>query len=398
MRRLSIWVAAIPISAIVFSPGAVVASDGIPDELERGLQESARLLSPLSLRWERRRSSRHSLDELLPRIGYPATSREVLEPEFVELRWNSPMFWESIDLCVIGYDSGRSPPGPVKSRLVITRSFDGNYWYEGQPPDPPGTPFGRHDGDLAVRTLEWMRSNRSDAVPIRREYLYFAGYDLPSTLDDIGADAQSLVLRCRAGAGTTGRVTSRELEGDRWKIDCTDDRGKRHSFTIDRSLGCAVVSWSRRDSGGRLLLDAQSSGFQQIAGKPLWLPKVCKVAHYTWESTAHQPEADPLLVQEYLVTSTDSADLGQTDFRLRIDIPGTHVADASLPGAEDQPDQHVHYTIPADPKQLDAGIGAARDGDRESSRPVWRLIGLNLGVVVLIVVIRLAYKRWVKAR
>jgi hypothetical protein len=378
---------------------APAAAAAIPREVEVGLQRSAKALSPITLHWERRRRSSHALDELLPKIGYPPTSHEVLEPEFVEFKWNAPMFWESTDLCVIGFDRSKSPPRPVPSRLVITRSFDGDYWYEGQPPDPPQTPFGRHDGNLDVHMLEWLRSTRPDAMPVRREYLRFAGYSLPSNLDELGSDAKSLVLRCAAPRDNESRVICRELDSHRWEIECPADASGTYRFVVDRSLGYAIVSQSERDADGRLLLDVECSEFAQVAERPLWLPRICEVANYTWETNPRHIETEPLIQQEYILTAVEPTELSQADFKLRIDIPGTYVADASLPGARNQPDKHLRYTIPANPKQLDDAIKAAQSGGATPpSRLVWRLLLINACVIMLIIGISRIFRKrfWTK--
>jgi len=124
------------------------------------------------------------------------------------------------------------------------------------------------------------------------------------------------------------------------------------------------------------------SDFENVPGRSLWLPRRCEVSHYRWESKPKTVKESPLIVETYIVSRVSGAPLAQDDFRVEINIPGTDVSDASLPGAENKPDKHVHYTFPANRDELDAAIKG--EFPVTASRHLrWRVIAVNVAMLLI---------------
>lgn len=139
---------------------------------------------------------------------------------------------------------------------------------------------------------------------------------------------------------------------------------RRYDFFFDPKIAYAVRRVEIRDDDGQLLSRSDCSEHEQLGGRPLWLPRLCRVQEYTYESLYDEETAvpyvfpSPLYINEFKVTDFDVTPWPDDRFMLRYSRPGTRINDATVPGTTGQ--HGISYRIPADPKQLEDVIAAAQ--------------------------------------
>lgn len=138
---------------------------------------------------------------------------------------------------------------------------------------------------------------------------------------------------------------------------------RRYDFLFDPKIAYAVRRLEIRDDDGHLLSRSDCNEHEQLAGRRLWLPRLCRVQEYTYENLYDEetvPYVFPsaLYINEFKVADFDVTPWPDERFMLRYSTSGTRINDATVPGTTGQ--HGISYRIPADPKQLDAVIAAAQ--------------------------------------
>jgi hypothetical protein len=138
---------------------------------------------------------------------------------------------------------------------------------------------------------------------------------------------------------------------------------RRFEFFLDPKIAYAVRRFETRDDDGRLLTRSDCTEHEQLHGRALWLPRLCRVEQYTFQDL-HDEETlvpyvfpSPLYVSEFRVTTFDVKRWPDERFVLQY-APGTNVNDATLPGTKGQ--DGISYRLPADPQQLENVIAKAQ--------------------------------------
>ncbi len=176
---------------------------------------------------------------------------------------------------------------------------------------------------------------------------------------------------------------------------------RRFDFYFDPERGYAVRHLDTRDETGRLLTRSDCTEHEQMTDRDVWLPRRCRVEHYTFVGMEDQVFGSPLYADRYEVSAFDLKPWPDERFELKYTTPGTRVNDKTFP--EVKGDFGVTYEIPANPQQLDEVIAAARgkylaEANADKRSHTFRILFLVLnGVGLSVLVIYLVVHRRKKA-
>jgi hypothetical protein len=112
-----------------------------------------------------------------------------------------------------------------------------------------------------------------------------------------------------------------------------------------------------------LLQRTDCSQFEQLAGRPLWLPRRVETQLYEWFSLPGATLPDGLLSQVTTVSAYDGSRVPDETFRLNYTEPGTIISDATDPAGAKLKNGTVSYAIPQRLADLPAVIERARRGE-----------------------------------
>jgi hypothetical protein len=133
----------------------------------------------------------------------------------------------------------------------------------------------------------------------------------------------------------------------------------RYTYYVDPALHYAVRQFERSYLPNTLLSRTVSSDFQQVPGRPLWLPRRMETEVHEMPNLPGIALADSFLTDVMEVSAYDFGRVLDNTFTLDQSKPGTSILDFSDPAAKG-PDGSIHYEVPAGPEQLAAVIDRAR--------------------------------------
>jgi len=138
---------------------------------------------------------------------------------------------------------------------------------------------------------------------------------------------------------------------------------RRYVFYLDPELHYAVRRFEQSYRPNALLTRSDCSGFEQISGRQLWLPRRVETQLHEYYSVPETVLKDAFLSRIVEVTAMDGNRVPDETFKLDYTTPGTMVRDATDPAAAKSKDGYVSYTIPARPEDLPGVIERARNGE-----------------------------------
>jgi hypothetical protein len=405
------------IGVLAFSGGRSVAAEpAIPDEVRAALRENGEQLSPVTITYTRKLTTRIGRQEVLERLRL---KHRKVDDFFFESKHR--MSWQ--DGKIHTYQT-QYMPGDSAAALEDEASFDGKVLYSG-----------RHGAVQATLFKRWMSKVMKDEPAsqyLRQDYLRAAGIHFPMITEWDHPRAKSVVLyqlenegvlesveKEGAPGGELLRVTlvapgivkesvknvDLKKEEELLKVSReTPARQKeliealrrqlvsdphRFVYYLDPAQHYAVVrweEWERRPS--RLVRRYENSRFQQLAGRQVRLPQHSEIRIHQF---AHMPGtyvADSFLSEVFEVSAMDTATISDDRFVLAFNDPGTYIRDGTLPEAEKDPEGYISYTIPARMADLDDVIRRARNGEQFSPfLPPRPTSGLTQGFIIANVVV-----------
>lgn len=370
-RNASFRIAAV-IAAAIAPWSAATRAAAPPAELVEALKRNADALSPLTVKWVQQLGSDATLEEWLRKVKYEAYNVDEFTPVDVVYAWQDGMSYfqekkltTDISSAITIGDDGRAHartdvvftdlPRELSDREAacnLSKSFRGQHREYGL----------AHDGAAATLSIDRV----DDPKYFGRENKFFnttyfeqAGFAIPRAISELRNGAPSLPLYLLDhGADFTGIY-----EASTAGVDCVvielQDQNLRKRFFLDASRAHAVLRREELSESGQLTAVAEMRDFVKFSDPDLWLPKHCDVAYHTWWTIPDVVTDEPLATLKIDVSDINKEKIPLDRFTLAYTTPGTHVADATLPQAEDTPDEVVNYTVPANPRDLDAAIDAA---------------------------------------
>jgi hypothetical protein len=310
---------------------------------------------------------------------------------------------------------------------VLEHAFDGSNYFIGRPPLSSIA----HQPSLTKIDVRWLVARDPKAPWVSAVYLELAGFSIPSTSAELSRReaVQSRILKlvaagarfisCRdvtAGASRVARVEIEVSDPDgvppegldrsrtqlRWQSEGLSKRQieegleamkrrfappakKRLIFHLDPQRNFAVARYEERKASGAVLFSAINDDFYQLPGRDLWLPRSCRVTHYTGEHTLF---TEPVLESTVRVRSIEVSRQSEGIFTLNYSSPGTKIHEQLADGSRES------YEIAAKPADLFQAISRARDSriltkPSNSTRYWWSFLvvgaSLTLAAIVLTV-------------
>jgi hypothetical protein len=373
--------------------GSRAEGAGLPDGIARELGKNADSLGPLTLEWERAKTSDFPVPDVLAKLHYPKTALDVMGASRSRFMWDGGKFygsfWTHGHVALIPDGKGGFEPDLKRPPEVYHQelSFDGEVLYNGSPA-----------GDQPMITIDPL-----DKVPdylatvrmTRQDYLYEAGYILPDYPKDLRekVPASSLILSLISQGAEVARCEEELAGGPRMLFVELQKAGRTYRFRLDPSMGYAVRRREERLESGRLAVAVDCDDFAKLPRSGLWLPRRVEA---TWHCRPEEPRLvtdKRLVVDSYKVTELRDDPIPESQFALRYEKPGTFVADSRPSGSEKQPGGRVSYRQPADPGDLDEVIQTALGGGA-SPRSRWSSLRVAVVVHVAILAALAAFLLW----
>jgi hypothetical protein len=222
---------------------------------------------------------------------------------------------------------------------------------------------------------KWLPKNDDpQASYFQNDYFRAADVRLPVRIKELTASwhPQSELLALLAAGGRVETVGPIQIEGCALvRVQLTVHRLEennsplwRYDFYLDPERGYAVRRLEIWDEGGRLLVRSNCTEFEQLSGRLLWMPRLCRVEEYTVAATQDKENSipaifsSPLYVKLLRVNAFGAQPWPDDRFQLKYTTPGAYVNDASFP--ETSGKDGVFYQIPANPQRLDEVIAVRR--------------------------------------
>lgn len=409
----------------IASACGVCEAQQLPTTIRQSLVENARTLDPISIVWVQQLKPTLSPDDTVSRLGIESPPPEILFSRIERA--------VSVQKGLVYSKTIRANDARVAD--VSEHSYDGQVLYLGRP--EVRLPDGGLQPNLAKMSVARLSREDPDSIWVDSDYLYAAGYVLPSTAKEFKERmaVTSRIVRLLELGGTLVSTGDSTLEGrkiTRVEIEAPDEEAtfarkidaketerklraalvpeaqiaknlaalerlkhlparKRYVFYLDPSLGYAVVRHEERRMDNELLAMGENLKFRRIERSSLWLPEECRTSYYTWPTAGGALFAEPLISLAVNVKSI-SLDLQPPEkFSLNYTTPGTLVLDKTADEGS------VDYQVPASPADLDEVIRRARgDGILAARGTVqrywWILIAAGLVMILLAMLI------WRRAR
>jgi hypothetical protein len=372
--------------SLVSETASIAAEDSkLPEDLRVLFKTNTDLLNPIEITWKRTRHSRLAEDELMDQIGLPRYAKHDFFAEFLTTyKWQDGMAYELI-LGSIADRIPKAPSDPVKTvPFGAECSFDGERIYMGTP-EQTRVKIGKQP-TLKIDSLADPKFAQPLQKLFKSTYLSTAGYWMPSVIGELGHPAKHIVLYLLNNGAeliSARSVSSQNTELFEVKLEETD---LVHVFLFDPEKGYAMRQHKEIvKASGQIARIIDCANFQKAREPSLWLPNVCHINHFTWETVFPKCTAEPIVVETLELVSLKTSPIPQNEFVLTYTTPGTFVGDSTLPEARNSLGGVVGYRISANPDTLKDGINAARqqlDGSFAARR--WLII-LNLIVIILLV-------------
>lgn len=344
------------------------AAAEIPEPVRQALESNARSLSPITIAWERTRTS----DLPRPRALSLMHSSSLFLPHQSRFLWDNGRYFIRIVNRSYRLDiqpDGRTTEltdGPV-STAEVDQTFDGEKRYSLTKIDSAGVA-----GILIIDRPAHHITNKQNITYLSPDFFNHVGFHFPERAEDYEAKrpAKSLPLYLVEQGASVIEVGREEVDG----VSCTAlvlrSGTAEYRFVLDPAKGYAVRRRIDKTPSGELAVRADCSDFAQLSGSRLWMPRKVEVEWHSWPGVLAKPVKEVVVRETFRVSELKSEPIPPEQFVLKPDQPGTDVADSTVEGRKDSQGR-VNYVVPADPSRLDEVIRDAASGNAPE-RTIWR--------------------------
>ena len=348
----------------------------IPQNVDESLRHNVMALSPVTVEWERTRTSFLSAQEIVKRLELPAHLIDILAPQESTFAWQERKFFASIrrnqvKVNVEGEYELDQPFEMIEQQVA----FDRMVFYNGAPNEGLG-----NASIIKEHVERVLLKEDPDHMFGGDEYLKEAGFQLSQRADmsdEVPRHALHEVLDDAVVEIVEPRTADRH---DCLAVRMVRPTGESVEFVLDRKREFAVRERLERSSDGSLLIHAKCGQFQRLRPKSdLWLPRRITVDRYQLSVSNSQP-----LMTDVYTAKVSGHSIPDSTFSPHYDAPGTFVTDTTVPGVD-----RVSYQVPARPSDLDAAIEAAVERQQFSPKSrFWRskkfMLYGNLGLCAVV--------------
>ena len=362
------------LGAVVFVPTTARAE--IPPEVRQALQDNVRALSPITVVWEERRGSELSVHAWLRKIKASPLGVDSFLPKTITYCWQDGMSYSSVFETKVNITDAVIVDDAEKMKIRVKPGVDLDKLPRVEEDREAAcnledlfTGEGNHTraarGALPsfdVDPIDDPKIHPPDGRVFSPTYFHEAGFVLPHTIAMQKVGAKSLPLALIDEGATVIKAEEVSLGGHVSFLIELEDKGRRKRFYLDPSRDFAVHRREELTPAGQPLVIAQMRDFVRFRNPDIWLPKRCDVNYYTWRTNPEMITEKRLTYERFVVQKIQKEPIPVERFTLNYTMPGTLVADASIPQAKELPEGYVSYEVPADQRDLDAVIQHSIDG------------------------------------
>jgi hypothetical protein len=351
------------------------------------LRDNAETLGPITVVWTAQRECKGSPTALLKSLGLPEGDLSFFEVRRTRYVYDDGKTYTYRTLPFVPHDPAapQATGGSAVQYATSEASFDGEKLFatSGKSEDAEAV--------LSVNTPASLAKKAPTRLVTVPGYFREAGFALPSTAADYerAPHARSWVfVLCEAGKE---RVESAKLDGVACLKVSVADSSRRFEFYLDPTMHYAVRRRDEKLSDGKLALRSTGADFSQVPETNLWLPRTCQIEYYTHDTKGDAVAAKPIYEERISVEDVSHAAVDGRLFSLdqKLEQAGTVVLNRTL--TEDG--SAIRYVIPADRRDLDRVIAAARKGETYVPEPRGWLVWLMAFNFVLFTII-VGYALW----
>ena len=344
------------------------------DKVVRDLDSNTAGVRQLSVSWERSRSSKLALDDLLKLIATP-DDKDFFLPEFNTVIYQQGKIWRN-----------RTSKDWSDGRLYDRNddhAFDGKLLYFSDST--------REFPVIGILDLDYLATRNSDNFVFYCEFLEAAGYKVYNRFGTIHQPPESELLHLvNHGAEVTGIRLDNVETSTCLSVIVTTQEG-RVAFWLDVDKQYAVRKRVSYNYLGKKLTTTVNSEFAEINSPHVWLPKRSVVSHYTWPTIPDNISSDPIVLTDIVVKDLSQKVWPPERFVINATRPGSFVMDSrpeasKMPGAARRDNKLglIHYRLNASPEDLARAVAV--------NRSRWRRIFIGVGLPALLLTLFVAYR------
>ncbi|MCA9078648.1 MAG: hypothetical protein KDA93_26720 [Planctomycetaceae bacterium] len=158
---------------------------------------------------------------------------------------------------------------------------------------------------------------------------------------------------------------------------------RNYTFWLDPDMRFAIRASEIRNNHGQLLVESRCEDFEHLPERNVWLPRLCTVRHFSYDTVPGRLFQDPILIEEARVSSIDLSPIEASRFVLNHTEPGTVINDGTASGAANEPGGYLRTVIGEKEKEVDP---LRVDDVNPPKASTWRwFVSVNiLGLIVLV--------------
>lgn len=373
------------------------AAAEIPEPVRQALESNARSLSPITIAWERTRTSDLPRSRAMSLLAGQSTAPSALFlPQKWRFLWDNGRFYTHLtfySMHLKAEPDGRSTElteePPDEMRIEVT--FDGQKRYCGTKSPMRAA----SEANLAIDTPTNLRINQPRVTFLQIEFFDQAGFHIPGRTEDYEAKrpAKSLPLYLIEQGASVIEVGREEVDGVSCMALVLRSGTAENRFVLDPAKGYAVRRRIEKTPPGGLAVRSNCSDFAQVPGSGLWMPRKVEVEWHTWPGVLAKPVKEAVIRETFRVSELKSEPIPPEQFVLKYNEAGTTIADSTIEGKKDS-DGWVVYRVPADPSRLDEVIKAAASGQKyEPTIVSFRKYFILVNVLLFLILIGVVWWR-----
>ena len=317
------------------------ASAKLPVDLRSAMEANAAAVTQLHVDWTQTRSSPLPLQDLMKTLA--ESNGALFHSRKATYVRSGTRFYM--------LDDYKTDVGGIIRPQRQHYAFDGIKLRIGS--DDPGT-----HNCFSVDTPEhYQKVLPPDAWVFYTEYFDAAGIHIGNRCAELFEPPTSLPLWLLESDKQSVDVLHERFENRECTVLAFSTSDRKFRFWLRPDMRHAVVRITESDAQDRLLQETVNSAFQHLTDPEVWLPRKCRVSHYSWH-TKPDLVSDTILLTT-LLEATLLTRNGIEDSRFVIDTTkgGSRVADSTIEGPKDK-DGYVQFNVPASEADLSRIAGS----------------------------------------
>ena len=106
---------------------------------------------------------------------------------------------------------------------------------------------------------------------------------------------------------------------------------RNYTFWLDPEIHFAIRAIEERNGEDQLLVERTFEEFEQLPERNVWLPRLCTVRHFSFDSVPLRIFQSPIVTEEFRVSSIDPSPVDASLFVVEYTDPGAEIHDLTSP-------------------------------------------------------------------